>query len=165
MKRKKTETGSEAVTTGVQTPPAEQQTSAEGGALSPSPPLPPPPPLSAGTAASLALLSPTEGSSTPFVFSAGANGSPAAASPPPPVAADDEEDGATLRLVEACRAGDPEGVKERLPAADVNRSCRQGAAAGFSAPPLWWASETGQPECVSLLLAAGARVEVRHCFH
>jgi len=132
---------------------------AEGAEGVSSPPLvqPPPPQLNVATAASLALLSPGS-PGTPFVFSAGSGSSSSSSSLP---AAAEEEDAVTLRLVEACRAGDVEAVRERLTGADINKSCRQGAAAGFSAPPLWWASETGQPDCVSLLLASGADVEVR----
>lgn len=99
----------------------------------------------------------------PFVFSAG-TGSPQRPAAPAPAEApvDEAAEAATQRLVEACRAGDPAALAARLPAvADVNRPARQGAAAGFAAPPLWWAAETGQPECVRLLLEAGANIEAR----
>ena len=102
----------------------------------------------------------------PFVFSAGtgspAGGAAAAAAPPAESPAEEAAEAATQRLVEACRAGDAAAVAARLPAVtDVNRPARQGAAAGFAAPPLWWAAETGQAECVRLLLAAGAAIEAR----
>jgi hypothetical protein len=106
----------------------------------------------------------------PFVFSAGA--APAASAAPMPAAGasegvgtnprEDAAEAATQRLVEACRAGDPVAVAARLAAvADVNRPARQGAAAGFSAPPLWWSAEQGQADCVRILLAAGAHIEAR----
>jgi hypothetical protein len=103
-------------------------------------------PLSASTspAGALGLDSPSE--SSPFVFSAGVGGSGSSESSrqPSPIAAlgsrpaDDVAEAATQRLVEACRAGDPVSAAIRLPTAEVNHSTRQGAAAGFSAPPLWW---------------------------
>ena len=117
----------------------------------------------AAFAASPPASAPSSPAGMPFVFSAG-TGSPQR--PAPPAAAespvDEAAEAATQRLVEACRAGDPAALAARLPAvADVNRPARQGAAAGFAAPPLWWAAETGQPECVRLLLAAGANIEAR----
>ena len=116
-----------------------------------------------GFAASPAAASPASAAGMPFVFSAGTGSPQRPAAPPPAEApADEAAEAATQRLVEACRAGDPSALAARLPAvADVNRPARQGAAAGFAAPPLWWAAETGQPECVRLLLAAGANIEAR----
>ena len=103
-------------------------------------------PLSASTspAGALGLDSPSE--SSPFVFSAGVGGSGSSESSRQPSSiaalgsrpADDVAEAATQRLVEACRAGDPVSAAIRLPTAEVNHSTRQGAAAGFSAPPLWW---------------------------
>lgn len=110
-----------------------------------------------------ASSSPASPGGMPFVFSAG-TGSPQRPAAPPAEAApvDEAAEAATQRLVEACRQGDAVALAARLPAvADVNRPARQGAAAGFAAPPLWWAAETGQPECVRLLLAAGANIEAR----
>ena len=109
-------------------------------------------PLGAATSPSgvLPVDSPTAGS--PFVFSAGVGGGAASESgrvPSPSQAArgdglaagpssDELTEVATQRLVEACRAGDPVTAAIRLPAAAVNAATRQGAATGFSAPPLWW---------------------------
>jgi hypothetical protein len=100
--------------------------------------------------------SPTAGS--PFVFSAGvgagASESGRVPSPSPPPrgdglgalpSSDELADVATQRLVEACRAGDPVTAAIRLPAAAVNAATRQGAATGFSAPPLWWCAHTLAP--------------------
>ena len=107
----------------------------------------------------LSVDSPTAGS--PFVFSAGVGASASesgrvpSTSPPPRgdglaglPSSDELTEVATQRLVEACRAGDPVTAAIRLPAAAVNAATRQGAATGFSAPPLWW--------CAHIQAAAGA---------
>lgn len=173
--------------------------SAESASPALTPPVTPsaqPPAPAAAAAAPAAPSPPAAAPGAPFVFQAGTQPHP----PPPPPrpardTAEEAAETAVQRVVESCRAGDAAALASRLPAANVNRPCRQGAAAGFAAPPLWWcasprrrccgrgldvsrfpfffagspicvrparrASETGQPDCVRLLLQAGADVEAR----
>lgn len=107
-------------------------------------------PVASGSDAAAGGASPS--SPLPFVFSAGSGpaASPTRAGPSSPTqtrdsAAADAAEAALQRLVEACRAGDALALAARLPLTDVNRSCRQGAAAGFSAPPLWWCASLATP--------------------
>lgn len=64
-------------------------------------------------------------------------------------------------LVAACRSGKEDAVNEFLAAGwDVNALCSS-RAAGFCAPAIWWASESGQAKVVRALLLRGASTEAR----
>lgn len=69
------------------------------------------------------------------------------------------------QIVAACRSGSEDVVIEHLAAGfDVNALCSS-RAAGFRAPAIWWASESGQASVVRALLSRGASTEARSCSH